>query len=214
MTGYEIARPAGPRVPSQATVKKTAPKPFPRDFDDELRDIITAVRPFTTAGNEKLHALVTATRYVRERGVAGAVVECGVSGSGSMQAVARALIAGGERDRDLYLFDTALDQARADFGAVAYPSGHLHFVPGPLEETVPGRAPGQIALLRIDTDDYAPTRHQLDHLYPRLAPGGVLVLDDYGWWKGARQATDDWLRESGAQLVLWRAGGGRVAVKP
>ena len=56
-----------------------------------------------------------------------------------------------------------------------------------------GTRPQHIALLRLDTDWYESTRHELTHLYPRLVPGGVLIIDDYGYWQGARQATDEFL---------------------
>ena len=56
----------------------------------------------------------------------------------------------------------------------------------------PTRAPEPLALLRLDTDWYESTRHELEHLYPRLSPGGVLIVDDYGHWQGARRAVDEY----------------------
>jgi hypothetical protein len=47
-------------------------------------------------------------------------------------------------------------------------------------------------LLRLDTDWYESTKHELVHLYPRLVPNGVLIIDDYGHWKGAREAVDEY----------------------
>ncbi len=108
----------------------------------------------------------------------------------------------------------SLDDVRHGFAQVPYPAERLHFVKGRVEETVPAHAPERIALLRLDTDWYESTRHELEHLYPRLVSGGVLILDDYGWWKGAREAVDEWLVETGERLLLLRAGTGRVAVKP
>ena len=67
-----------------------------------------------------------------------------------------------------------------------YPAERVHFDPGPVEDTIPGAAPGRIALLRLDTDWYESTRHELEHLYDRVASGGVLIIDDYGFWQGAR----------------------------
>jgi len=87
-------------------------------------------------------------------------------------------------------------------------------VQGKVEETVPANAPDQIALLRLDTDWYESTRHELEHLYGRLASGGVLIIDDYGWWQGSREATEELLRKTGQRLLLVRAGTGRIAVKP
>ena len=60
-----------------------------------------------------------------------------------------------------------------------------------MEDTIPQTIPDQIALLRLDTDWYESTKHELIHLYPLLAPGGVLILDDYGYWAGARKAVDE-----------------------
>ncbi len=83
-----------------------------------------------------------------------------------------------------------------------------------VEETIPGEAPEQIALLRLDTDWYESTKHELEHLYPRLQPGGVLIIDDYGSWKGAQEATDEFVASLTPPLLLLRAGRARVAVKP
>ncbi|HEV2061568.1 MAG TPA: TylF/MycF/NovP-related O-methyltransferase [Solirubrobacteraceae bacterium] len=108
----------------------------------------------------------------------------------------------------------SLDDVRAGFEGVPYPRERVRFVEGRVEETVPASAPERIALLRLDTDWYESTRHELEHLYPRLSSGGVLILDDYGWWQGAREAVDEWLAETGERLLLVRAGSGRIAVKP
>ena len=66
----------------------------------------------------------------------------------------------------------------------------LRFVVGPVEETLPlgENRPERIALLRLDTDWYESTRIELEILYPLLAPGGVLIVDDYGHWMGAQKA--------------------------
>ena len=68
----------------------------------------------------------------------------------------------------------------------------LHLIKGKCEETLrdPTNLPERIALLRLDTDWYESTRAELETLYPRLSPGGVLIIDDYGHWQGARQAVD------------------------
>ena len=87
-------------------------------------------------------------------------------------------------------------------------------MPGRVEETIPEAAPERIAVLRLDTDWYESTRHELEHLYPRLAVGGVLIVDDYGHWQGARRAVDEYLAASGARLLLSRIDyTGRMAVK-
>jgi hypothetical protein len=109
-----------------------------------------------------------------------------------------------------------LDQVRQAMHSVPYPRSRIHFVKGMVEDTIPEHAPDQIALLRLDTDWYESTRHELVHLYPLLVPGGLLILDDYGWWRGAGAATDEYFREQPPAPFLVRIddGGRRVAIKP
>ena len=101
------------------------------------------------------------------------------------------------------------------FGLLAstgYDAGRIRLVAGPVEDTLPARAPETIAVLRLDTDWYASTRHELVHLYPRIPVGGVLLVDDYGHYQGARKAVDEYLR--GHRILLQRIDyTGRLAVK-
>jgi O-methyltransferase len=83
-----------------------------------------------------------------------------------------------------------------------YPKERVHFVRGAVEETLPEHAPAELALLRLDTDWYESTRHELEHLYPRLATGGVLIIDDYGHWEGARRAVEEYFDGERAQPIL------------
>jgi O-methyltransferase len=109
-----------------------------------------------------------------------------------------------------------LDQVREVMHALPYPKSKIHFVKGKVEETIPDQAPDEIALLRLDTDWYESTKHELEHLYPRLVTGGVLILDDYGWWRGAGRATDEYFQANGPAPLLVRIDheGRRVGVKP
>ncbi|MFD5134653.1 TylF/MycF/NovP-related O-methyltransferase [Streptomyces sp. NPDC058378] len=266
LTGYQLRRatlPAPRRAPAQPPVaapkqaerpapKAAAKKPpqFPADYDDEAKDIIRAVKPYTMTSPERLNAFVLATRHIVKHGIPGDIVECGVWRGGSMQACAKTLLSLGETDRDLYLFDTyegmtpptaedlrrdgrpaqelldaqgkdrpiwavaSLEDVRAGFEQVPYPEDRVHYVQGKVEDTVPEQAPEQISILRLDTDWYASTKHELTHLYSRLVSGGVLLIDDYGYWQGSRQAVDEFLEETGEQLLLLRMDEGRIAVKP
>jgi hypothetical protein len=87
-------------------------------------------------------------------------------------------------------------------------------VQGKVEDTIPGALPERIAILRLDTDWYASTAHELAHAYDRLSPGGVLLIDDYGCWAGSRKATDEFIERTGEPLLLLRAADGRVTIKP
>ncbi len=108
-----------------------------------------------------------------------------------------------------------LDEVQRNMAATGYPADRLHYVKGPVEQTIPGAMPGPVSLLRLDTDWYESTYHLLVHLYPQLVPLGVLVVDDYGHWQGAREAADRYLGEHRIPLLLTRVDyTGRVAVKP
>lgn len=85
-----------------------------------------------------------------------------------------------------------LDSVKANIAQCGYDDAKIHYIKGKVEDTLPEQAPESIALLRLDTDWYASTRHELEHLFPRLAPGGVLIIDDYGAFTGARQAVDEY----------------------
>lgn len=108
----------------------------------------------------------------------------------------------------------SVEDVQTGFENVPYPGERLHFIKGPVEETIPAQLPPQISILRLDTDWYESTAHELTHMYDRLVSGGVLMIDDYGHWQGSRVATDEFLERTGARLLLVRMGSGRVAVKP
>jgi len=223
---------------------------FPDDYDEDAREVIRAVKPWTMTSREKVYGLVLATRYITRHHIPGDIVECGVWRGGSMQAAALTLLSLGDTHRHLHLFDTfegmpppgdldlrkdgrpaedllaekgkqhkvwavaTLDDVQAGMAQIEYPQTQVHYHAGMVEETIPDQAPEQIAILRLDTDWYESTRHELAHLYSRLSSGGVLILDDYGHWEGARRAVDEFLEETGARLLLLRASSGRIAVKP
>lgn len=106
-----------------------------------------------------------------------------------------------------------LDDVQANMARTGYPADRVRYVKGPVEQTIPAEAPERISLLRLDTDWYESTRHELEHLWPRLVSGGVLIIDDYGHWQGARQATDEYFADQ--PLLLHRVDyTGRIAVKP
>ena len=124
---------------------------------------------------------------------------------------AAALLDGAAKD-DLIWCYSSEGEVAANMRSTGYPDGLVRLVKGKVEDTIPGVMPAEIAILRLDTDWYESTRHELEHLYLRLAPGGILIIDDYGYWAGARKAVDEYF---GGALFLSRIDGtGRIAVKP
>jgi O-methyltransferase len=109
----------------------------------------------------------------------------------------------------------SLEDVKNNVFSTGYPKDKIHFIKGRVEDTLPTQAPQKIALLRLDTDWYDSTRHELLHLYPLLSKNGVLILDDYGHWQGAKKAVDEYFaRQPFAPLLTKLDYTGRLIVKP
>lgn len=110
--------------------------------------------------------------------------------------------------------ESPLEEVQQNMASTGYDAHLVKYIVGRVEDTIPEHAPEQIAVLRLDTDWYGSTVHELRHLYPRLAIGGLLIIDDYGHWQGARKAVDEFLTETGTPLFLHRIDyTGRIGVK-
>ncbi len=110
--------------------------------------------------------------------------------------------------------DAPLEQVKEVVYETGYPRERIHFIRGRVEETIPASAPDSIALLRLDTDWYDSTKHELVHLFPRLSKAGVIIIDDYGHWQGSRQACDEYFTQNRIPILLNRIDNtGRIALK-
>jgi O-methyltransferase len=108
-----------------------------------------------------------------------------------------------------------IDDVRSNMDSTGNPKDHIQIIKGPVETTLPSHAPkNQIALLRLDADWYESTRHELIHLFPLMSEGGVLIIDDYGHWEGARKAFDEYFGDLPRKFYLHRIDyTGRLLVK-
>lgn len=89
----------------------------------------------------------------------------------------------------------------------------INFIEGDVMATLPQQCPASVSLLRLDTDWYESTALEYEILYPVLAPGGVLIIDDYGVWAGSRKATDDFFQSQPRPLIVRVDKEVRIAVK-
>lgn len=124
------------------------------------------------------------------------------------------LMANADKTKMIWAY-SPLEEVRKNISGLGYPSERIIFVKGRVEETLPKYAPtNKIAVLRLDTDWYKSTRHELIHLYPLLTSRGVLIIDDYGSWEGARKATDEYISKNDISIFLNRIDEtGRMAIK-
>lgn len=94
----------------------------------------------------------------------------------------------------------SLEDVQTNLASAGYPRELCHFVKGDVLKTLPCDEPSEIAILRLDTDWYESTLHELTHLYPKLSHRGILIIDDYGHWQGCRKAVDEFFKEQGPFL--------------
>jgi O-methyltransferase len=108
----------------------------------------------------------------------------------------------------------SLEEVKKNIYSTGYPKKKIHFVKGKVEDTIPKSAPEKISILRLDTDWYESTRHELENLFPKLSSGGILIIDDYGHFEGSRKAVDEYFEKNKIKCFLNRIDyTGRLIVK-
>lgn len=110
----------------------------------------------------------------------------------------------------------SLEDVEANFRQADLLGPNVVFVKGDVLKTlaVPENLPPKICVLRLDTDWYESTKLEFETLYPRLSIGGVILIDDYGYWTGARKATDEYFCGGKRPFLQYTDEGGRAGVKP
>jgi O-methyltransferase len=109
----------------------------------------------------------------------------------------------------------SLDDVERNMGATGYPPYLIHYIKGNVEDTIPQTLPQRIAILRLDTDWYESTQHELKHLWPSLVSGGIMIIDDYGYWLGQQKAVDEFFDGLDVPIFLNRIDTiARLVVKP
>lgn len=108
-----------------------------------------------------------------------------------------------------------IDEVTNNLASTEYPMENIRFIKGKVEESLPKSPPDEpIAILRLDTDFYESTKCELELLYPKLVPGGILIIDDYGTWMGAHKAVEDYFEGTGNRPLLHKIDRtGRMAQK-
>lgn len=110
----------------------------------------------------------------------------------------------------------SLDDVKNNFSKFGLMNERVVFVKGDVCETLNSaeNLPEKISVLRLDTDWYESTKRELEVLYPRVSAGGVLIIDDYGHWAGAKRAVDEYFAQNGNRPFLQYIDyTGRLAVK-
>jgi hypothetical protein len=109
---------------------------------------------------------------------------------------------------------SSLEEVKSNLRKTNYSSEKIFYFKGKVEQTLPEPSIGNIALLRLDTDWYESTKHELEVLYDKVVEGGVLIIDDYGHWSGSRKAVDEFIKKRKLRIFLNRIDyTGRLAIK-
>jgi predicted O-methyltransferase YrrM len=192
----------------------------------EFSQLYRTVRPFTMCGNTRLRGLYRAARYVVANNIPGDLVECGTAQGGSAALMGLTLKRLATR-RTLWVLDTfeglppptaedpdwevaqrytgSCRASVAEVSALFERLGILsdcRLVKGRFQETLPAFGAQPIAVLHIDGDWYESVKVCLASLYDRVSPGGVIQIDDYGHWQGARKAVDEFMRSRSIKVDL------------
>jgi O-methyltransferase len=146
--------------------------------------------------------------------IKGCFYEAGVFRGGTAWLFAE-LLRRNDSQHDLHLFDTFAGMPETDSRRDLHRKGDfsstnlesvrdfvgtdpfIHYHPGFIPDTFDGRSDDCIAFAHVDLDIYQSISDACDFIYPRLAKGGFLIFDDYGFMScpGARQAVDEFFRE-------------------
>ena len=185
---------------------------------EEFKELFALACPYSMVHVPGFYNVYQSLAYIRENAIPGDLVECGCA-LGGVAIFMRLCLTRWGMDRTIHLFDTfvgppigsrdtihgghelvwstAMENHRAGTEEnIVEATGSLdgfHIVEGFVEQTLPVTSLPELALLRLDTDFYDSTRVEFELLYPKLTRGGVLIVDDYGYFQGSRRATDEYL---------------------
>ncbi len=193
----------------------------------EMGTLCETVEPYTMVGYGRLRGLYKAVNQVITNGVPGDIVECGTARGGSAALMGLLLKKLDTTGRRLWVFDTfeglpAPTNDDPDYEVARHLTGgcrgsieevtdlfkRLGFydltvpIKGLFEDTLRKSGVGPIAVLHLDGDWYRSVKVCLDEFWDQVSPGGVVQIDDYGHWAGARKAVNEFIAERSLNLKL------------
>jgi O-methyltransferase len=233
----KFARDLAPRIDRMRSRQRDA---FPEITDESFWSLYDRCKDFSLVHVTGFYNVYQSIKYISENGIKGSFVECGCFLGGIIMFMGLLKKELKIEGADIVAFDSfsgppvgstdvmlgkivktpsllpryhsqTLDNIQTVVGSL----GGYVFVDGLIENTVPCTEMPDVALLRLDTDFYSSTSVELQFLYPKLVSGGVLIIDDYGLFAGARRAVDEYFAKNGPSPLLNRIDQGVWAgVKP
>jgi O-methyltransferase len=206
----------------------------------EFLQIYRKCRLYTLTEDKKLMSLYASVHYINENNIEGDFVECGVwrGGCCMLMALSQLKYKSAADKRKIYLYDTfygmtapgkkdpwfahlfkgmgavSAEEVKRNMRSTGYPEQNIVLVQGDVLKTIPAKqTPVKISLLRLDTDFYESTKHEMEQLFPLISRGGVLMIDDYYSFAGARKAVDEYLEQNNINLQFHDVMTGVIAYK-
>jgi hypothetical protein len=182
------------------------------------------------AGVRRLENLRELMQQAIDQGIPGDFVEAGVWRGGCCILMRGILAANAIKDRQVYVIDSfeglpppnpdlfpqdeglnlhlytelavPLEQVKANFARYGLLDHQVVFVKGLFQNTLPSLAAGPFALIRLDGDLYESTYVALKALYPKLSPGGFVIIDDYKLISAVEAAVLDYRTRMGVDSPI------------
>lgn len=186
--------------------------------------IINKVKPYTLCTEGRLKSLIKSCKYLNSYNVQGDFVECGTCRGGSAAVLSKYL----NQTRHLWLYDsfegmpettikdgeTAREWIGKCVGSIEDVEDVMKLVSsskeqytikkGWFEQTFYEKLPEQVALLHCDADWYNSVTSVLETFYKLIPEGGCIILDDFGYWEGCREAFYDFCFKYNEKPLLER----------
>jgi predicted O-methyltransferase YrrM len=193
----------------------------PHQLNEQL---LAQIQPYTLCTRSRLENLARLADRLNQRTIPGDFVECGTYKGGSAALLSQFL----GSERHLWLYDSfqgmpptssqdgpdaavwvgdcvaAITDVEEVLGKVGAPQPRCHIQAGWFQETFQQDLPQQVALLHCDADWYESVLLVLETFYDRIPLGGCIVLDDFGYWEGCREAFYDFCSRRGEKPLLER----------
>lgn len=179
----------------------------------------------TMVGRARIDNIQHCVSTVIEDGVPGDLIETGVWRGGSCIFMRAILAAYGDTERTVWVADSfqglpkpnaeqfpddagdklwsfkqlaiPLPEVQANFARYGLLDQQVKFIVGFFSDTLPTAPVERLAVLRLDGDMYESTIVALEHLYPKLQPGGFCIVDDYGAVAACKRAVHDYREQHG-----------------
>jgi O-methyltransferase len=191
-------------------------------MNNNLNDeIFEKVKNLTLLGKERILANIESVDHIIDNNIDGDIVEIGVYKGGSILSMILRLEEKNVLNKTVHLYDTfeGMTQhseydidlngssiknipdyiCKCDLNSVkqnlksktSYPEDFIKYHVGDILKTQ--FIPEKISILRLDTDWYESTKFELEHFFSKVSKNGIVIVDDYGHWKGCKKAVDEFL---------------------